>query len=169
MRFLWVKLYYYPQVRMEGFVFFESGVMIKVEPEARIVVKNRVYLKKGCILECSGKGNMILHENSCVGHYSLMGCRDSLVLGRNSFIGQSCTLIDTKHDFTDIHAGVYCPGKCHVGADSVIFGHTSIGPDVEIADRTMILSHSVVTKSITEPGWMWSGIPAVKKKGVAHG
>ncbi|MCC8190062.1 MAG: hypothetical protein LIP77_05400 [Planctomycetes bacterium] len=168
LRYLWAKLRHYPRLELDGFVFLEPDVTITIGPAARVRLGRRAYLKKGCILECTGRGCLEVAERASIGHYAFVGCRESVRIGRYSLVGQACTLIDVKHRFgrdeTFAAADAYGDGHCHIGDNCVVFPHATVGPDVTVADGSFILSHAAVVRDIEEGGFLWGGAPARRIK-----
>ncbi len=170
LRYLWALAWHYPRLRMEGFVFLEPGVSIKVDRGCSIVIGNRAYLKRGCVIECSGQGRMTIGSRVGIGNYAYMGCRDRMEMGEFSYLGQGAVL-DVKHLMsrrTVVDGQGYFPGKCLIGKRCIVFPYATVGPNVTIADDSFILNYSVVTHDITESGKIWGGIPAKLKKEVHY-
>lgn len=161
-RFVWMLVCHYPRLRTEGFVFFEPGAYVRVDKGCSIVLKNRVYLKRGSILECTGGGKMVLGNHVNIGNYAYIGCRERLELDDGAAIGQCCIVLDVRHKFSKEHAidnQGYSSGKCIVGKNCLVFPYSTVGPNVTMADDTVIANYTYVNKDIAEPRKMWGGVP----------
>lgn len=106
--------------------------------------------------------NVSIHPNSCIDRGALSdtvlrkGCKiDNLVhIGHNTEIGEN-TLIASQS---------LVSGKSKVGKNCWISPGCMIIDGITIADDTFIGIGSVVTRSILNPGELWFGVPAKKRK-----
>jgi acetyltransferase-like isoleucine patch superfamily enzyme len=162
-----MKLIYHGRITTSGFVFIEKDVSFIIDKGARVHLNDRVYLKKGCILECRGSGRMILHSGTSIGHYSWIGCTEFVEIGPKALIGHCCTLFDVYHlkvkDRPMADQG-YEKGALVLGSDVIITAKCTVGANLSIADGVIVASNSVVTRSISEPHVIYGGSPARKIK-----
>ncbi len=167
LRFIGVKLWHYPGLKIQGFIFIEKDVTFDIEPGAQILLKNRVYLKKGCCLECTDTGRMVLEEKVSVGHYAVIACCDRISIGARTLISHHAVVVDSRHVLDEELVCIYREyqkGVVEIGSDVILFAGALVGPNVCVADKTWIMPHSVVTRDILEPSGLWGGIPAQRKK-----
>ncbi|MBQ7900517.1 MAG: serine acetyltransferase [Clostridia bacterium] len=84
--------------------------------------------------------------------------RGTIVVSTASTIGENCRI----HEGVTIGATNGSLNAPQIGSNVFIATGAKIIGDITIADDVCIAANAVVTKSITEPGTTWGGIPAKK-------
>lgn len=94
----------------------------------------------------------ICGKGLAIPHY---GC---IVINQTAQIGENCRILDG----VNIGATNGVNRAPHIGNNVFIASGAKIIGDITIADNVPIGANAVVTKSISEPGTTWAGIPAKK-------
>lgn len=94
----------------------------------------------------------ICGKGLAIPHY---GC---IVINQTAQIGENCRILDG----VNIGATNGVNKAPHIGNNVFIASGAKIIGDITIADNVAIGANAVVTKSITEAGTTWAGVPAKK-------
>ena len=151
-RFLWAKLRH-PGLETHGFVFLENDVTFKIEKGGLVVLKNRVYVKKGVVFECASGGKILVGEGCVVGYYASINCRQKIEFGVKTMIGHCATVFDVFHhtpkDGFFSESG-YADGETIIGDDVMVGAKATVGGDVKIGHGTLIAANAVVHSDLPE-------------------
>lgn len=162
-RYFWHLLAKAGRLKMEWFVFLEPGVVFKIGPGSRVILKKNCYIKGGAVFEAIEGGRIVLGEGAGVGHYACIGASRLVSMGRGSIIGQSCTLVDSAH-VHDLSVALdksgYTYGQLILEDEVIVYPKATIGPNLRIAKGTLIGAHAFVNKSIDTGYGLYVGIPA---------
>jgi len=102
--------------------------------------------------------NLQLGEGVHVSEHAILYCLGTVTIGSRSFLGPYVHICAGTHDYTDprftlIRAAI------RVGTDCVLMTAAFVGPEVNIADRCIILPRAGVFSS-TDPALVYRGNPA---------
>jgi acetyltransferase-like isoleucine patch superfamily enzyme len=110
---------------------------------------------------------LIIGENTYIGHYNNIRCSKRIVIGKGTKIAQFVTIVDSNYDITKKHLNfneaikkeVIIGENVWIGSNSVILAGVSIG------DNSIIAAGSVVTKDVVKNNIV-AGNPAklIKKR-----
>jgi sugar O-acyltransferase (sialic acid O-acetyltransferase NeuD family) len=100
-----------------------------------------------------GQGSVVMHR-AVVNADSRIG--ENCILNTGSIVEHDCVVGDHVH----LAPTALLLGGVHVGAGCIIGGGAVILPGVSVAEGVLIGAGAVVTRSIEEPGGIWSGNPA---------
>ena len=124
----------------------DNNGYIKIEQLGKLIIGNNVEIGAGCTIDRGAIGNTEINDG--VKLDNLVHIAHNVILGENSAIAASCAI-----------AGSTIIGKnLQMGGLSGILGH------LEIADDVYIGAHTLITKSINEPGNYVGIMPAQEHK-----
>ena len=144
----------------------------------------RFYLGKGCIIDVSEKGKIVLGEKTWIERYSLFGaCRGIIEIGKNNFFNTNCKLValksikvgdnnlfgpnvvivDHNHKYDEAYKLICEQGyeikPVNIGSNVWIGANVTICAGVNICNDVVVAANSVVTKNIEKSG-VYAGVPA---------
>ena len=124
----------------------DNNGYIKIEQLGKLIIGDNVEIGAGCTIDRGAIGNTEINDG--VKLDNLVHIAHNVILGKNSAIAASCAI-----------AGSTIIGKnLQMGGLSGILGH------LEIADDVYIGAHTLITKSINEPGNYVGIMPAQEHK-----
>lgn len=162
-RYFWALFKNFGRLKMEWFVFLEPGVIFKIKPGSLVTIKKGSYIKSGVVFEAVNNGRIVLEENVSIGHYAYIGASSLVFLGKNTTIGQSCTLVDSAHihdGHTPLDKSGYHYGQLILEDHVAVYPKATIGPNLRIATGTVIGAHAFVHRSIEKKNGLYVGMPA---------
>ena len=116
-----------------GFAPSENGY-VKIEQLGSLIIGNNVEIGANCAIDRGALDNTEIHEGSILDN--LIHIAHNVILGKNSAIAASCAI-----------AGSTKIGKnFQMGGLSGVLGH------LDICDNVSVGAHTLITKSINEPG-----------------
>lgn len=144
----------------------------------------RFYLGKGCVIDVSEKGKVILGEKTWIERYSLFGaCHGVIEIGKNNFFNSNCKLVSLKsivigdnnlfgpnvvivdhnHRYSEADKLICEQGydieSVKIGSNVWIGANVTVCAGVNVCDNVVIAANSVVTKNIEKSG-VYAGVPA---------
>jgi UDP-3-O-[3-hydroxymyristoyl] glucosamine N-acyltransferase len=128
----------------DGFGFAPTGTgVIKVPQVGSVIIGNHVEIGANCTIDCGALEDTIIGD----------GCKldNQVQIAHNVKIGMFCMIAG--------QAGI--AGSTTLGNGIVVGGQSAIAGHLSIADGTTLAGRSGVTKSITNPGETWGGLPAL--------
>lgn len=147
-------------------------------------IGNRVTLHSGCVIGSDGFGFAPLRDGTYekIPQLGIAVVEDDVEIGANTTIDRATlgetiirrgvkidNLVQVAHNVvigenTVIAAQSGISGSAKIGKNCMLAGQVAVVGHVEIADRTIILGKSGVSKSITEPGKTFFGIPVKEQR-----
>jgi len=110
----------------------------------KVIIGDDVEIGVGCVIDRGSWRHSIIGKGTKI---------DNMVhTGHNTHIGEHCLIV----------VGTTIGGSCTIGNKCFLGMNCVILPGLTIADKVTIGAGAVVTKSITEKGTSWAGIPARK-------
>jgi sugar O-acyltransferase (sialic acid O-acetyltransferase NeuD family) len=100
-----------------------------------------------------GQGSLIMHR-VVVNADARVG--ENCILNTASVVEHDCIIEDQVH----LAPGALLLGGVRIGAGCIVGGGAVVLPGVTVAGGVLIGAGAVVTRSIEEPGGIWSGNPA---------
>lgn len=129
--------------------------------ELKINFKGNNVIKHGVIIQ--GKGRLSIGLNSFIGSYSVIGCNQEIVIGKDCMIAQSVSIRDTDHNFENCKIPMIKQGFSSAPIiinDDVWIGHGAvITKGIVIGEGSIIGANAVVTKDVP-PYAIMGGVPA---------
>lgn len=168
-RYFWHLARMGGRLKMEWFVFLEPRVIFKISPGSTVSIKKDSYIKSGAVFEATNNGRIILEEKTSIGHYTCIGASSLVHLGKNTVIGQSCTLVDSAHihdSSISLDKSGYTYGQLILEDNVTVYPKATLGSDIRIAKGTVIGAHSFVNKNIEEKNGLYVGTPAHRVKDI---
>lgn len=158
---------------LKYFPYVKLGYKAKVAESVKIInfwYKNRkisITLAKNSRLNSNiilqGSGNFSLGENSFINEFSVIGCNESIVIGKNTMIATHVSIRDTDHRFDDLSKPMIEQGiitKPILIKDNVWIGHGAvINKGVIIEEGAIVAANAVVTKNVPKNAIV-GGVPA---------
>ena len=146
-------------VEIGHFCIVEDDVVIG----PRTVIKNNVEIRSGtrigsgCYLDSGVKisGDVEIGDDVVLRYDAIIarGCR----IGNRTYVSPQVMFQNLDHQREPV-------GGARIGEDCFIGTNVCFGVGLVIADRTVIGAKSLVTRSITESGWIYIGVPARRHK-----
>ena len=129
----------------DGFRFNQQdGKNIKVPQIGNVIIEDEVEMGSNCTVDRATFGSTIIRQG--------VKFDNQVHVAHNVDVGEN----------TVIAAGTGIAGSVKVGKNCMISGHVSITGHVTIADGTVLGGATGVSKSLTKPGAMYLGIPALE-------
>lgn len=116
--------------------------------KSAIILDNNNQIGNGSIV-CAGA---IVTTNVTIGHHTHINLNTTI--GHDCVIGNYCT----------VSPGVHISGNCKIGNNVFIGTNTSIRENITICDNVVIGMHSVIIKSIHEPGIYYGSLECKKRQ-----
>lgn len=127
----------------------------------KVVLKKRSSIRHDVIIQ--GSGYLVLGEKSFIGSYSVIGCNQSITIGKNCMIAQSVSIRDTDHNFEDLNRPMIEQGITTgpiTIKDNVWIGYGAvITKNITIEEGAIIAANAVVTKDVPKNAIV-GGVPA---------
>ena len=124
----------------------------------RISVGNDVVVLEGAWLQAEGAGELVIGDNTYLGHDVHLHAHDDLRIGRNCMFADGVYIGLTEHGRED-KSQIIATGPVTVG-DNVFIGQRAIVlGGVTIGDNAVIGAGAVVTKDVPESAVV-AGVPA---------
>ena len=132
-------------VGSDGFRFNQQdGENIKVPQIGNVIIEDNVEVGANCTIDRATFGSTIIRQGVKL---------DNLIhIGHNVEVGEN----------TCIAAGTGIAGSTKVGKNCMISGHVAMTGHISIADGTILGGATGVSKSLTKPGQMYLGTPALE-------
>ncbi|GAB1409541.1 hypothetical protein MASR1M90_06950 [Desulfovibrionales bacterium] len=162
-RYFWHLMSKYGRLQLDWFVFLEPRVVFKISPGSTVHIKKDSYIKSGAVFEASNNGRIILEKRTNIGHYTCIGASNLVHLGKNTIIGQACTLVDSAHihnPAVSLDKSGYHYGQLILEDNITVYPKATLGSNIRIARGTVIGAHAFVNKNIEEENGLYVGIPA---------
>ncbi len=128
----------------DGFGFAPTGTgVIKVPQVGGVVIGSHVELGANVTIDCGALEDTIISD----------GCKldNQVQIAHNVKLGMFCMIAG--------QAGI--AGSTTLGNGVIVGGQSAIAGHISIADGTTLAGRTGVTKSITNPGETWAGMPAL--------
>lgn len=131
------------RIGQDGFGFApDGGKLVKVPQVGGVVIGNDVEIGANSTIDCGALGDTVLAD--------MVKLDNQVQVAHNVTIGYA----------TVVAAQTGIAGSTRIGAACMIGGQVGIAGHLAIADKVQVAGRSGVTKSITEPGSIWAGLPA---------
>lgn len=147
---------------------YDELVSITIEPLSKINLGKTIHLRKGVDIEAHDKAILTIGDNFFINKNSSIIARYGITIGNNCMIGESTTIVDHNHTFTDTSSTFntqgYTGAQVIIGNNVWIAGRVFIGQGVHIGDNVVIGANTVVTKSIPSNSIVYSKTQLVIKK-----
>ncbi len=171
-RLLYYKVKYLKTLKTEGRNRIEKRLSINKmkfnNSGLKVVLKKGSSIKHDVLIQ--GSSTFILGENSYIGSFSVIGCNESIKIGKNCMIAQGVSIRDTDHSFKKLNTPMNKQGivtSAILIEDNVWIGYGAvITKGVKIGSGSIIGANAVVTKDV-EPNSIVGGVPAklIKTRG----
>lgn len=125
-----------------GFVQDPEGKHERLEQLGTVIIEDDVEIGASTTIDRARFGATRIGQGSKLGNYNL--------IAHNVSIGKHCILVGQ----------IGIAGSTHIGDQVMIGGQAAFDGHLYIAPKTKIAARSAVTKSINEPGKIYSGAPA---------
>ncbi|MEI6433988.1 MAG: UDP-3-O-(3-hydroxymyristoyl)glucosamine N-acyltransferase [Bacteroidota bacterium] len=129
----------------DGFRFNQQdGLNIKVPQIGNVIIEDDVEMGSNCTIDRATFGSTIIRKG--------VKFDNQIHVAHNVEVGEN----------TCIAAGTGIAGSTKVGKNCMISGHVSMTGHITIADGTILGGATGVSKSLTKPGEMYLGVPALE-------
>lgn len=151
-----IKLFFYRIAFGRNFKFsvqsrFSSKSNIRIRPDSKITLSKYCHITDNITIRVADKGILTIGENTCIGQYSVLTCRNKIEIGNNVMIGPNVMIYDHDHDFrsTEImNEGGYTDAPIIIEDNVWIGCGTIILKGTKISSGSVIAAGSLVTKNI---------------------
>jgi carbonic anhydrase/acetyltransferase-like protein (isoleucine patch superfamily) len=103
-----------------------------------------------------------LHRESCVTSRHYVDASGGVVVGELATVAGARSTILTHG--IDLAVNEQSTAPIHIGRYSLVSGNTKLVPGARVPDYSLVGMGSVVTTNLDEPYWLYTGVPARKKK-----
>lgn len=136
----------------------QDGVVIWLRG-GTVDIGSRTGIRHGARLNSSGR--LIIGDEVIVSYGAVLHCAQELTVAEMTIIGEYSTLTDSTHrrtrDEPILHHVRTAPTT--IGRNVWVGASAVVAAGVEIGDRAVVASHSVVTSDVA-PQWLVAGAPA---------
>lgn len=138
----------------------EPGVKLMRPPGKGWALGSDVYLGHGVILDVGESADLVIGDRVKVFHHSLIGAFDSVRIGDNVQIAESCTVRDHNHDITagDMHKTM-SKASVFIGEDAWIARGVAVLAGATIGAGAVVAANAVVTRDVPALA-VAAGVPA---------
>lgn len=123
-----------------------QGKWVKIPQIGRAIIGDDVEIGASTTIDCGALSDTIIRDGVRIDNQ----CQ----IAHNVVIGEH----------TAIAGGTNIAGSTKVGKSCIIGGGVAMNGHITIVDNVIITGHSMVVRSISEPGTYSSGVPATKNK-----
>ena len=129
----------------DGFRFTQQdGQNVKVPQIGNVVIEDNVEMGSNCTIDRATFGSTMI--------------RAGVKFDNQVHIAHNCEIGEN----TCIAAGTGIAGSCKIGKNCMLSGNISIAPHLTVADNTSMGGATGVSKSLTKPGLIYLGSPAME-------
>jgi acetyltransferase-like isoleucine patch superfamily enzyme len=156
------KVKYSPCITIKKGVTIEERVKVKVFKKGlNISLLENATIHNDVLIQ--GSGVFTLGQKSFIGQYSVIGVNESVIIGDNVMVAQSCSIRDTDHAFSRLDIPMSQQGITTapvVIENDVWIGHGAvITKGVNIGKGAIVAAGAVVTKDVPQYAII-GGVPA---------
>lgn len=119
---------------------------LRISKGAKCVVESGVSARDRVVLNVSSAGTLRIGKNVFINDSCCINCRDSIVIGNNTMMGQGVMLYDHDHDY---RAGILAKRESFVTSPIVIGKNVWIGSGVLILKGARIGDNSIIGAGCT--------------------
>ncbi|QSB45028.1 acyltransferase [Tsuneonella flava] len=130
----------------------EKGFRLRQGFHPGLSIGRDVYLGRNTTIDCLPGARLEIGDNVTLTEGCFISCCEAVTIGRNSLIGEYCSIRDANHDFSDLERPIceqaMLPDSISIGEDIWIGRGSAILSGVTIGTGAVIGANSVVTRSI---------------------
>ena len=145
-------------------VYFRNHVEIRAHQNSKITIYKNVKLDRGVRLLATNNSRMSIGPNTAIGLHSVFNGGDDITIGRSCLIS-GFVYIQTSMHKHDKDQFIKKQGFTHspiiLGDDVWLGAHSTIMPNCNLKQGTIVGSNAVVTKS-SNSNEILAGVPAKK-------
>lgn len=142
-------------------LYMGKGVRILLGKNAFCEIGSGVYLSPGCVIEVLDGGVLTIGDNVYMNDNCRVTAAKNVCIGSGSLFGPNVQIYDHDHEF-DIGGcrSTLKSSPVFIGQNCWICANTVITRGCAVADRSLVSANSVVTRSLSNPGALYAGVPA---------
>jgi acetyltransferase-like isoleucine patch superfamily enzyme len=144
-------------------VIFRRNVELRAHGKSKIVIKDNCRIDRGVRLLAANNAQLVLESGVRIGLYTVFNGGDSILVGEKTLISGFVYLQTSMHNYKGdgaIQSQGYDHAPISLGEDNWIGTHGVIFPGVNLGNKCIVGSNSVVNKSFKENSIL-AGVPAV--------
>lgn len=150
---IWLVYRFKGKLHSNGYrLTWERLVDFCIDSDSNIYLGKQVHLRKNCDIEARDGAVIQIGNNFFMNKNSSIIARYGITIGDNCMIGESTTIVDHNHEFSNKEQAFqkqgYFGNPITIGNNVWIAGRVFIGQGVEIGDNVVIGANSIITKSI---------------------
>jgi acetyltransferase-like isoleucine patch superfamily enzyme len=153
-----------PSVRIGQRCQFGAGVTISVTDGGYILIGDNVCFEDGVRIVSQG-GKVTIESNAFLGIGTILVCRESIHIGKDSLIAEYVVIRDQDHDITyrPIRTAGFLTAPINIGKDVWIGCKATVLRGSTIGDGSVIGAHALVL-GVIESRVLAVGVPAKSVK-----
>jgi len=151
----YLKLRYLNRLKLDGLIFIEGLVSIKIEKGANLVILGNISIRKGSQIIIRKNSFCQIGKGTFFNRNCSLVCRDKVVIGEEVLFGESVKIYDNDHFFDEekIYKDKFITNEV------MIKDYSWIGNDVNILKGTIIPENSIIgSMSLVKSRLATSGI-----------
>ncbi len=143
-----LRLIYLRSAKFNPLNFSLNGTLIIIN--GHFFCGKKMTARKGTIINVNG-GVLNIGDDVFLNHYCSINCRDSIVIGDGTIIGEGVKFYDHDHSFHidgSVARNSYNTKSISIGKNVWIGSGSIILKGVNIGDNSVIAAGSIITKSV---------------------